>query len=72
MTRPLVQLVNEAKLGRNQLRLIALIIRRTCQSQTLEQKSIWQIAEYWADELRYHCHSFDRDRFINAVLTGED
>lgn len=67
-----MQLVNEAKLGRNQLRLIALTIRRVHQRLGAEDVALRMYANDWADEIRYHCHSFDRDRFINAVLTGED
>ena len=30
------------------------------------------LAEDWADALDGHVRNFDRERFINAVLTGED
>ena len=69
------QRIENVKLSRGQLELIAYTLRDTCSYHPVAgytgDMQMQMLAEWWADQLAPHVNGFKRDKFIKAVTTGE-
>ena len=69
--KPLTLLkINEARLTKSQLELIAWTLRQQSYHQGFTVPMA-TVAEFWAKELAPHVHNFNRTKFISAVVNGE-
>ena len=68
------QTISDVRFERRHLRWFVWSLReiRAQYFTGTEETRLLYLAEDWADALDGHVRNFDRERFINAVLTGED